>query len=168
MVPDHRGNLWGSQDLNSSYNFFTPQTPLANSLVGYTDALRVQKHSHSPTSPVSTKFHKVGWWAPNILPFVSLLILKSLSAETWGLLFVFGHLSVSVSISCLICKMGSYGDRARSGMYRAPDFSSLNPFTLQLLQAALEPHQLTHIQTPHSRPPHFLPLGEKAVSDFPV
>ena len=53
-VPGDRASPWRSQDLHSSHNFFTPYTTLANSMVGCTDGVRVQKHYHSLTSLVST------------------------------------------------------------------------------------------------------------------
>lgn len=67
MVPGHTAITWKSQDLNSSYNF-TPLSLLSDSLASDSDAVRIQKHDHTSTSLVSTKFEKVGSQAPNFLP----------------------------------------------------------------------------------------------------
>lgn len=83
-VPGDRASPWRSQDLHSSHNFFTPYTTLANSMVGCTDGVRVQKHYHSLTSLVST-IPKSWMGTPGFLPLVLLIIPTSFRGEMWGL-----------------------------------------------------------------------------------
>lgn len=94
----HKANLWRSQDLNSSYNFFTPQTPLANSFVGQTEAVRVQKHYCAPISWISTKSYKaVGThFSASYFPHNFQVLL----GEMWGLLWLWAYcIAVDISFS---------------------------------------------------------------------